>query len=140
MGVYNLLYMIDEGELPAELRRPVMISYVAGLLRSLRFGTAEAHGKGAAVQLLYFAQSKAITHDVETNRLRVHVDALEPAIKSLTTEIVNLQALGSQPRAEAWMGRFVVLPPELQRIVDGLDDLPIDVRPIYPIAGEGPRS
>ena len=140
MGVYNLLYMIDEGELPAELRRPVLVSYVAGLLRSLRFGTAEAHGKGAAVQLLFFAHTNAITHDVATDRLRINFEALEPSIKTLTTEIVNLQALGSQGRAEAWMGRFAVLPPELQKIIRGLDDLPIDVRPIYPLAGEGPRG
>jgi len=140
MGVYNLLYMIDEGELPAELRRPVLVSYVAGLLRSLRFGTAEAHGKGAAVQLLFFANSNAITHDVATDRLRINLGALEPSIKTLTTEIVNLQSLGSQGRAEAWMGRFAVLPPELQKIINDLDDLPIDVRPIYPLAGEGPRT
>ena len=136
MGVYNLLYMIDEGEIGAKLRRPVLISYVAGLLRSLRFGTAEAHGKGAAAQLLYFAEAKAITLDVETARLRVDTSKLEESVTALTREIVNIQALGSQGRAEAWLGRFETLPGELQGIIDGLADLPIDVRPIYPLAGE----
>lgn len=136
MGVYNLLYMIDEGEVPAVLRRPVLISYVAGLLRSLRFGTAEAHGKGAAAQLLFFAEAKAITLDVDTARLRIDTAKLEESVTELTREIVNIQALGSQGRAEAWLGRFEVLPAELQGIIDGLADLPIDVRPIYPLAGE----
>ncbi|MEZ4381770.1 MAG: hypothetical protein R3A79_10490 [Nannocystaceae bacterium] len=136
MGVYNLLYMIDEGELPAELRRKALVSYVAGLLRSLRFGVAEAHGKGAAIQLLYFAGSNAITYDPD-GRLRVHVDVLEHSVTSLTREIVSLQSLGSQGRAEGWISRFNKLPPELDAVVEGLADLPIDVRPVYPLAGEG---
>jgi hypothetical protein len=136
MGVYNLLYMIDEGELPAQMRRKVLISYVAGLLRSLRFGVAEAHGKGAAIQLLYFAGSNAITVDPD-GRLRVHLRPLEHGVGALTRELVNIQALGSQGRAEAWMSRFDKLPPEITALLDGLADLPIDVRPIYPLAGEG---
>ncbi|MCB9700319.1 MAG: hypothetical protein H6711_00340 [Myxococcales bacterium] len=137
MGVYNILYMIDEGELPAALREPVLVSYIAGLFRSLRFGTAEAHGRGAAIQLLFFASSKAITQDRESGKIRIDQGALEAAVRLLVTEIVNIQALGSEGRAEAWIARFDKLPPELVTLVDGLADLPIDVRPIYPLAGEG---
>ena len=48
MGAYNLLYMIERKEFPASFERQLLTSYFAGLFRSVRFGVAEAHGKGAA--------------------------------------------------------------------------------------------
>ena len=36
MGVYNILYMIKRGELSEELREKSLVTYVAGLFRSIR--------------------------------------------------------------------------------------------------------
>ncbi|MEZ4451480.1 MAG: hypothetical protein R3B09_18565 [Nannocystaceae bacterium] len=138
VGVYSLLYMIDEGEVPKAMRTPALVSYVAGLLRSMRFGVAEAHGRGATVQLLYFIDRKAITRDRDTGRLRVDLANLEESIRALIGEIIGLQRLGSEGRADAWMSRFSALPDELTTLMSELEDLPIDVRPVYPLAGESP--
>ena len=37
MGVYNILYMIQRGELSEDLREKSLVTYVAGLFRSIRF-------------------------------------------------------------------------------------------------------
>ena len=37
MGVYNILYMIQRGELREDLREKSLVTYVAGLFRSIRF-------------------------------------------------------------------------------------------------------
>ena len=36
MGVYNILYMIRRGELRQDLRHQSLVTYVAGLFRSIR--------------------------------------------------------------------------------------------------------
>src|SRR3546814_9567424 len=50
MGVYNILYMMERGELPAAEREQALATYFAGIFRAVRFGIDEAHGRGAAVQ------------------------------------------------------------------------------------------
>jgi len=45
MGIYNILALIERGDMPADLRRALEPTYVAGLFRSARFGTEEAHGR-----------------------------------------------------------------------------------------------
>lgn len=138
LGVYNLLYMIDEGEVPAAMREPILVSYVAGLLRSMRFGAAEAHGRGATVQLLRFIAEGAITQDQGSGRLRIDLGRLEGSIKEMSADILGVQRLASEGRAEAWMNRFESVPKELQALLDELGGVPIDIRPIYPLAGETP--
>ena len=41
---------IREAFVPAEGRRPLFVTYLAGIFRSTRFGVAEAHGRGTAMQ------------------------------------------------------------------------------------------
>lgn len=135
MGVYNLLYMIDQGLLPAEMRRPVLVSYFAGLFRSVRFGTAEAHGLGAAFQLGRFAEAAVMR--IDGGKITLDLDALEREIGKLTGNIIQLQALGSPDRAQALLDRYRLLPVELQALIGELGSIPVDVRPVYPLAGEG---
>ncbi|NJK90281.1 MAG: hypothetical protein HC923_13450, partial [Myxococcales bacterium] len=40
MGAYNVLFMIERGELDASFREPFLTSYFAGLFRSVRFGVS----------------------------------------------------------------------------------------------------
>ena len=45
IGAYNILYMVDRKEFPPEFRDDFLVTYFAGLFRSVRFGTGEAHGQ-----------------------------------------------------------------------------------------------
>jgi hypothetical protein len=53
MGIYNILALIGEGDMPKELRDSLEPTYVAGLFRAARFGLHEAHGQGVAAQFNY---------------------------------------------------------------------------------------
>ena len=53
MGVYNILALIEQGDMPAALRHSLEPTYVAGLFRSARFGVDEAHGQGVVAQFNY---------------------------------------------------------------------------------------
>jgi hypothetical protein len=63
MGAYDVLFLVDRGDFPASFRADLLVSYFAGLFRSVRFGVGEAHGKGAAVQLNRFLEEEAARFD-----------------------------------------------------------------------------
>src|SRR3546814_777036 len=71
MGVYNILYMMERGELPAAEREQALATYFAGIFRAVRFGIDEAHGRGAAVQYSYLKEKGAFTWDEAQQRYRV---------------------------------------------------------------------
>jgi hypothetical protein len=136
MGAYNVLYMIKRGELPADLRERLLISYFAGLFRSTRFGIAEAHGRGAAVQINRFLEEGAATYDAASGRFRVDLERLEASIASLVRDICVLQHRGDRAAADAMLERYGVMSGVLAKALGGLEGIPVDLRPIYPLAGE----
>lgn len=136
MGAYNVLFMIEKGEFPKDMREKLLVSYFAGLFRSVRFGVAEAHGKGAALQINYFLDRKAVTVDGRTGRFTVDMLALEKAITQLVNSLCMLQHLGSPEAVKALLSRYGVMSPAIERALGGLGGIPVDIRPIYPLAGE----
>jgi len=140
MGAYNVLYMIERGELspdsPKEMRAKLLVSYFAGLFRSVRFGVAEAHGKGAALQINRMVESGAATVDATTGKFKVDLDKLEQAIAGLVRDICVIQHAGDKAAADALLAKYGVVSPEMKRALDGLGAIPVDIRPFYPLAGE----
>lgn len=137
MGAYNVLYMIERGELPASHRNELLVSYFAGLFRSTRFGVAEAHGKGAALQINRFLEEGAARFDAATGRFSVDLGALEQAIARLVRDICLLQHRGDREGTAALLARYGEVSPPMRHALDQLAGIPIDIKPSYPLAGEG---
>ncbi len=139
MGAYNILYMIDEGELPEDFREKLLVSYFGGLFRSVRFGVAEAHGRGAAVQINRFIEDGAVTLD-EQGRFVIDFPKLEASISKLVHDLVMLQHEGDREAVEAFLDAYGVASEAMTNALSKLDGIPVDIRPVYPLAGEtGPR-
>lgn len=136
MGAYNVLYMIEKGELPAELKDKVLLSYFAGLFRSARFGVAEAHGRGAALQLNRFLAAGAVTPDSASGKFKVDLAKLEQAISDLVRDICLIQHSGDKVAADKLLDEHGKITPLLQAALDKLGAIPVDIRPSYPLAGE----
>ncbi len=134
MGAYNILFMIDQGELPAGFRNKMLTSYFGGLFRSVRFGVSEAHGRGAAVQINRFLEDGAVT--VEGTRFAIDFPKLEASITSLVRDLVMLQHDGDRGAAEAFLAKYGVLSDPMTAALATLDGIPVDIRPVYPLAGE----
>ncbi len=136
MGAYNVLYMIQRGEFPADFREKLLVSYFAGLFRSIRFGIAEAHGRGAAVQINRFLEEGAAAFDESKGRFHVNTDRLESAIRSLVHDLCVLQHRGDRAGAEQMLARYGVMSPRMEQALSNLAGIPVDIRPRYPLAGE----
>lgn len=136
MGAYNVLFMIRQGHFPKSFREKLLVSYFAGLFRSIRFGVSEAHGKGAALQINRFLEERAARFDAATHRFTVDLDKLEASITRLVHDICMIQHNGDKKASEDFLTRYATLSEPMQRALAGLGGIPIDIRPIYPLAGE----
>jgi len=136
MGVYNILFMIQKGELPEDFKNKVLFTYIAGLFRSIRFGVVEAHGKGAALQLNTYLKegSVAFLHDSET--YQVNFRKLEESIKNLVKNICTWQHNGDKKVVDDMFEEFAKLDENTLASLKKLNDIPVDLRPCYPLAGE----
>ncbi|MDC0670064.1 dipeptidyl-peptidase 3 family protein [Nannocystis radixulma] len=136
MGAYNVLFMIEKGELAADLKDKVLLSYFAGLFRSARFGVAEAHGRGAALQLGRFIAAGAVVPDSVSGKFKVDLVKLEQAISDLVRDICLIQHSGDKAAADKLLDEHGKITPLLQASLDRLGQIPVDIRPSYPLAGE----
>jgi hypothetical protein len=136
MGVYDVLALIEDGAMPKELRESLEPTYVAGLFRAARFGVHEAHGQGVVAQFNYLTEKGALTVDAEG---RFHaVSAKFPgAIRSLLHDMLMLQARGDYEATDRFLETYGQPSEELLAALERLSDVPVDVRPIYPLAQGG---
>lgn len=132
MGAYNILYMMERGELPASEKEAFLATYFTGLFRSMRFGITEAHAKGAAFQYNYYMQTGAAEWLPNQKRYRLDFDVLEQSISDLTGEVVRLQGDGSYEATETFLETYVKLDAPAEVVLGELEDIPYDIRPVYP--------
>jgi hypothetical protein len=134
MGAYNILFMIQKGEFPADFREKLLVSYFAGLFRSVRFGVAEAHGRGAAMQINRYLEEGAATFDEATGKFTVDFDQLEKSIETLVHDICMLQHHGDKAGVDALLAKYGVMSKPMEQALSKTGGVPVDLRPVYPLA------
>ncbi|RMH76739.1 MAG: peptidase [Calditrichaeota bacterium] len=136
VGLYQFPFMIEQGVFDKELADKLYASFVGGIFRSIRFGIESAHGGANAITFNYLMEKGAIRYDSQTGRFSVNDEVIESAIRDLSHDILMLQALGDYEGAKAFLAKYRRLSPELKEALSRLDDVPVDIRPIYPIERE----
>ncbi|MFD1958883.1 hypothetical protein ACFSHP_06920 [Novosphingobium panipatense] len=133
-GVWNILLMMNKGELPIAQRPQLFATYFTGIFRAVRFGAVEAHGKGAALQYAYLRDKGAFTYDVAARRYVIDDARMEAGLKALLHDILMLQATGDYEGTKAFMARWAKLDGEAEAAIAAMASLPVDIRPVYPDA------
>lgn len=126
------LYMVRALAEDSELERDLMDNYVtflASIFRSIRFGTASAHGKANLVRFNYFREQGAFSRDDETGVYRVDPEAMEAAVTSLSEKILRLQGDGDYAAVQAFSEEYGTRPATLDRDLQRLEDagIPTDI-------------
>ena len=132
MGAYNVLYMMERGEIPASEKQQLLASYFAGIFRAVRFGTEEAHGKGAALQYGYLKEKGAFRWDDAAQRYVVDYAKLESGLTDLLHDQLMLQARGDYAGTKAFFARYARLDDHARAAIAAMGDIPVDIDPIYP--------
>lgn len=135
LGIWNILYAMDNNLLASFTPQQLYATYVGLHFRSMRFGIDEAHGRGTAVQWNWLREQGAIVPKGD-GTFSVDMAKMYPAVKSLATELLMLQATGDRARAQRLLTKYGVSTPEIESVVSRLKDIPVDIRPVFPAAGE----
>lgn len=132
MGVYNILYLMKRGELPVAEREQLLATYFAGIFRAVRFGTDEAHGRGAAMQYSYLKEKDAFRWDEGAKRFRVDYDRMGSGLRDLVAELVRLQGNGDYAGTKAFFDRYAKLDDRARAVLATTAHIPTDIQPVYP--------
>ena len=131
VGMFGLKWLTDKGALPKARLADYYNAFVAGMFRTLRFGVSEAHGIAQMMEFNFFSQEKAITRDPATGRYVVDPARMQPAITKLSKELLEMEAAGDRPRAEAWFKKYGVMPADLKTALQAAKDVPVDIDPVF---------
>jgi hypothetical protein len=108
-------------------------TFLASAFRSIRFGINEAHGRGQAIQVNYFLDRGAFRVNAD-GTFAVDATKVRQAVSDLTRDIMTLQAEGSYAKAKSMLDTLGVVRPEVQRVLDRLGEIPIDIEPRFATA------
>ncbi|MEP6975489.1 MAG: hypothetical protein ABI897_08530, partial [Spartobacteria bacterium] len=132
-GLFALQHMIDKGVVDKGLERSLYTTYLASSFRTLRFGTSEAHGLGMALQLNYLLDAGAFVANPD-GTFSVNQEKVKAGVEGLTREIMTIQAEGSYAKAKELLTRLGVVRPEVQKALDKMSNIPVDIEPKFTTA------
>lgn len=133
-GLWALQYMIDQGVIDKSMERTLYTTYLASMFRSVRFGIAEAHGRGVAMQFNYLTDEGAIKFDEAKGTFSVDQAKVKDGVRKLTHDLLTLEAEGSYDTAKSMLDKYAVIRPSMQQALDKLKDVPVDIAPVFPLA------
>jgi hypothetical protein len=134
-GLWALRYLADHKQLDPAIAKTMYTTFLASAFRSIRFGVNEAHGKGIAVQLNYLLDAGAFKVRPD-GTFTVDTAKIGDAVTALTREIMTLQAEGSYAKAKDLLDRLSVVRPEVQKVLDRLTGIPVDIEPRFTTAAQ----
>ena len=132
-GLFALQYLIEKGVVPKSMERSIYTTFLASCFRSIRFGINEAHGRGIAIQLNALLDSGGFSVRPD-GTFAVNHDRIKDGVTALTREIMTIQAEGDYARAKALGERLGTVRPPVQRALDTLVAVPVDIEPKFTTA------
>ena len=100
LGLYMVTKLADKGELDKSRLMDNYVTFLAGILRSVRFGASDAHAKANMVRFNFFQQQGAFTRDAATGRYRVDFDKMTAAMNALSAKLLTIQGDGDYDAAK----------------------------------------
>lgn len=132
-GLWALGFLIDKGVLERGFERAAYTTFLASAFRSIRFGLKEAHGRGVALQLNTLLDAGAIGV-AKDGTFSIDVIKMKDAVRALTAELMTLQAAGDHAQAVELLRTRTQIRPAVQRVLDRLVHVPIDIEPRFSTA------
>jgi hypothetical protein len=132
-GMFALKWLVDHGALPKEKLEEYYASYVGGIFRTVRFGTAEAHGKAEMMEFNYLTERGAIRRNAD-GRYVIDYEKIPGAMADLAKELLEIEATGDRARAENWFQKYDTMPAELKASLQAASDVPVDIDPAFSFA------
>lgn len=129
LGLYMITRLHEAGELGETDLRDNYVTFMAGMLRSMRFGASSAHGQANMVRFNFFAERGAFVRDRETETYSVDFDRMGEAMTALSELLLTLQGTGDYEGTAQLLKEKGVIDAGLQSDLDRLTraDIPVDI-------------
>jgi hypothetical protein len=130
LGLYMVVKLAEKGELDKSKLMDNYVTFLAGILRSVRFGASDAHARANMVRFNYFKQQGAFTRDDKTGRYRVDFDKMTAAMSSLSAKLLTIQGDGDYDAAKQLTDQLGAADAKLAGDLNRLGEahIPVDIR------------
>lgn len=127
LGLYMVTGLLAKGELQGDIK-DYYTTFMAGILRSVRFGVSEAHGK-ANMQCFNYFEEKGAFERTSKGTYKVNFEKFATAMNELSAFIITLQGNGDKAAVEKAQKEKAVVSAQLQQDLDRLTkkNIPVDV-------------
>jgi hypothetical protein len=129
-GLWALRQLADRKLIDPSITNTMYTTFLASAFRSIRFGINEAHGRGIAVQMNYLLDAGAFKV-LPGGTFAVDTAKIGDAVTALTREIMTLQVEGDYAKAKDLLDRLGVVRPSVQKLLDRLANVPVDIEPRF---------
>ena len=131
VGLFNVGYFIRRGVLPRDFDQKAYATFLASIFRSVRFGATEAHARANMITFNYLVREGAVRFLPEEQRYTINIPRFRNAIKKLAIDLLMIEGDGNYSKAKEWTEKLAVIPPEMKKLLDNLQDIPVDVEFVF---------
>jgi hypothetical protein len=129
LGLYMVTRLLEQGELQGTDLDQHYVTFLAGIIRSVRFGAASAHGRANAAEFSFLRERGAFARDSATGRYRVDSGKMRAAVDAMAEQILRFQGDGNYDGVTRFMQEREALAPDLQGDLGRLASrrIPVDI-------------
>ena len=127
LGLYMVTKLVEKGELPGPTEN-YYTTFMAGILRSVRFSAADAHGKANMLSFNFFEEKGAFEKTAD-GHYKVNYANFGNAMNELSNLILTLQGNGDKAGVETVAKEKGIIKPGLQADLNKLKQkgIPVDI-------------
>ncbi len=130
LSMYNHKNLLDLKKYTPDYIKKAQVTYLAGLYRSIRFGTEAAHAKANLIELNFLRESRAIVQNQDGKYL-IDEDKFWDGVKSLANALLTIEATGDYNKAGELLAKYAVVTPEIEKVIQSLKNVPRDIDSKY---------
>ena len=129
LGLFMVCKLIEMGEITNITEEEAISTYIAGILRSVRFGAASSHGKANMMCFNYMEEQGAFSRN-EAGKFIIDFPKAKAAMNSWADLILTVQGDGNYEFATEFRGKNGGITPALQADLDLINNagIPKDIR------------
>ena len=129
LGLFMVQKLVERGEITECSVEDAYITFIAGILRSVRFGAASAHGKANTMAYNFFEDKGAFVRNAD-GRYHVDLEKAKKALEEWAALILQVEGEGDYNFAVQYNQANSAIRPALQAELDKIRDanIPRDIR------------
>ena len=128
LGLYMINQLHAQGEIDGDLK-DYLVTFMASIFRSVRFGASSAHGKANMIRFNFFNEAGAFERNEADGTYRLNFEKFAAAAKALSEKILTLQGDGNYDNVAQLVKDQGLIKAQLQKDLDRLTEanIPVDV-------------